>query len=54
MTQAAKALVRSVEAWNTSYIAGIVGVRFIHEALATARPEHPLLGPRGAGSSLIT
>ena len=36
-TQAIDALVASITHWNTSYIAGIVGMRFIHEALSDAR-----------------
>ena len=35
-SQAIDALVGSVTHWNTSYIAGIVGMRFIHEALSDA------------------
>lgn len=34
--KAIDALVGSVTHWNTSYIAGIVGMRFIHEALSHA------------------
>lgn len=35
-SQAIDALVGSITHWNTSYIAGIVGMRFIHEALSDA------------------